>query len=251
MLVKPGEKVPADGEVVEGRDSRQRVHAHRRVPAGREGQPGAEVIGGSVNGEGSLVVEIRKTGRDSYLSQVIELVRQAQESKSRTQDLADRAALVAHDHRAGRRRLTFVRLAGAGRARALAFALERAVTVMVIACPHALGLAMPLVVAVSTAAVGPRTGLLIRDRTAFESARNIQAVIFDKTGTLTEGRFGVTDIVSLVGSRGRSGRCCGTRPRSRRTPSTPSPGASSAPADRDLSRWRISGPSPAGAPKAA
>ena len=136
-------------------------------------------------------MEIRKTGKDSYLSQVIDLVRQAQESHSRTQDLANRAALWLTLIAIGVGALTlFVWLAFAGKP--FAFALERMVTVMITACPHALGLAVPLVVAVSTA-ISARNGLLIRDRAAFERARKIQAIIFDKTGTLTEGRFGVTD----------------------------------------------------------
>jgi Cu2+-exporting ATPase len=158
---------------------------------------GDTVIGGSVNGEGSMTVEVQKTGGDSYLSRVIELVRQAQESKSRTQDLANRAALWLTVFALGAGSLTlFIWLAFGGRS--FAFALERMVTVMVIACPHALGLAVPLVVAISTA-LSARNGLLIRNRAAFEQARKIQAVIFDKTGTLTEGRFGVTDTLVLGG----------------------------------------------------
>jgi Cu2+-exporting ATPase len=158
-------------------------------------QVGAKVIGGAINGEGSIAVEVRNTGEDSYLSQMVALVREAQESRSKTQDLANRAA----------RWLTFIAI-GAGTItiflwlfalnQDFVFALERMVTVMVITCPHALGLAVPLVVAVSTA-ISARNGLLIRDRAAFERARNIQAIVFDKTGTLTEGKFGVTDVVAL------------------------------------------------------
>jgi Cu2+-exporting ATPase len=196
VLVKPGEKVPADGDVIDGESSVNEAMLtgeSRPVPKGR----GAKVIGGSVNGEGSLSVEIRKTGRDSYLAQVIELVRQAQESRSRTQDLSNRAALWLTLIAIGVGSLTlFAWLAFSGKG--LAFALERMVAVMVITCPHALGLAVPLVVAVSTA-ISARNGLLIRDRVAFERARNIQAVIFDKTGTLTEGRFGVTDTLTFGG----------------------------------------------------
>jgi Cu2+-exporting ATPase len=201
VLVRPGEKVPADGEVREGRSSlNQAMLTGESQPV--DVQAGAAVVGGAVNGEGSLVMEIRKTGRDSYLSQVIQLVREAQASKSRTQDLAGRAALW----------LTVVALAGGGltlfawlalAGRELSFALERAVTVMVIACPHALGLAIPLVVAVSTAQ-SARRGLLIRNRTAFEKARHIGAVIFDKTGTLTEGRFAVPDTLLLDGAVDRA-----------------------------------------------
>ena len=194
VLVKPGEKVPADGTVLEGEtfvNEAMLTGESRPVAKGA----GAAVIGGSINGEGSVVIEIRKTGKDSYLSQVIELVRQAQESRSRTQDLANRAALWLTLIAIGAGASTLVAwLAFAGKP--LAFALERMVTVMITACPHALGLAAPLVVAVSTA-ISAKNGLLIRDRAAFERARKIQAIIFDKTGTLTEGRFGVTDTLVL------------------------------------------------------
>jgi Cu2+-exporting ATPase len=194
VVVKPGEKIPADGGVIEGETS-----VNEAMLTG-ESQPvykkaGAYVIGGSVNGDGSVTVEVKKTGKDSYLSRVIDLVKQAQESKSRTQDLANRAAQW----------LTIIALAGGAITLVLwltlsdlgvAFGIERMVTVMVIACPHALGVAIPLVVAVSTA-ISAKNGLLIRDRTAFEQARNIQAMIFDKTGTLTEGKFGVTDVIAF------------------------------------------------------
>ncbi len=194
VLVRPGEKVPADGGVVEGQTSvNEAMLTGESRPVSKS--VGAKVIGGSINEEGSLTVEVTKTGGDSFLSQVIDLVRGAQESKSRTQDLANRAALW----------LTVIALVGGAVTllawfallnRDFAFALERTVTVMVITCPHALGLAVPLVVAVSTA-ISAREGLLIRDRAAFERARNIQAIIFDKTGTLTEGRFGITDVLTL------------------------------------------------------
>jgi Cu2+-exporting ATPase len=192
VLVKPGEKIPADGEVVDGETSvNESMLTGESVPVSKI--KGAKVIGGSVNGEGSITAEVKKTGKDSYLSQVIELVRQAQESKSRTQDLANRAAVWLTIVALGGGAITiFVWLAIAQKD--FAFALERTVTVMVIACPHALGLAVPLVVAVSTA-LSASNGLLIRDRAAFEKARNIQAIIFDKTGTLTEGKFGVTDSI--------------------------------------------------------
>lgn len=190
VLIKPGEKIPADGEVVQGQTSvNESMLTGESVPVSKK--TGSQVIGGSINGEGSITVEVQKTGAESFLSQVIDLVRQAQESKSRTQDLANRAALWLTLVALGGGALTiFVWLVVLGRP--FDFALERMVTVMVIACPHALGLAVPLVVAVSTA-LSAKNGLLIRDRTAFETARNLQAVIFDKTGTLTEGRFGVTD----------------------------------------------------------
>ncbi|MGZ5563232.1 MAG: heavy metal translocating P-type ATPase [Halobacteriota archaeon] len=191
VVVKPGEKVPADGEVVEGETSiNESMLTGESRPVAKKLR--ATVIGGAVNGEGAITVQVKKTGKDSFLSQVIYLVKQAQESKSRTQDLADRAALA----------LVIIALTSGGITflvwqllikASVDFGLERAVTVMVIACPHALGLAIPLVVAISTA-LGAQNGLLIRNRAAFEQARNIQAIIFDKTGTLTEGRFGVTDV---------------------------------------------------------
>jgi P-type Cu2+ transporter len=160
-----------------------------------EKQEGSKVIGGSINGEGSLTAEVQKTGRDSFLSHIIGLVEEAQQSKSKSQDLANRAApwltIIALSSGAV---TLFIWLALVNRD--FAFSLERTVTVMVITCPHALGLAVPLVVAVSTA-LSAKNGLLIRDRAAFERGRNIQAVIFDKTGTLTRGEFGVTDSVVL------------------------------------------------------
>ena len=195
VLVKPGERIPTDGLVVAGRTSvNQAMLTGESQPV--EKREGDEVIGGAVNGEGAITVEVRRTGADTYLSQVIELVRKAQETRSRTQDLADRAALWLTLIAIGGGALTLVAWLGAGRE--FSFALERMVTVMVITCPHALGLAVPLVVAVSTA-LSARQGLLIRDRSAFERARELDAVVFDKTGTLTEGRFGVTDILPFEG----------------------------------------------------
>lgn len=192
VIVKPGEKIPADGIVIEGVTSvNESMLTGESKPVLKE--KNLAVIGGSVNGEGSITIQVKKTGKDSFLSQVIELVKQAQESKSKTQDLANRAAQW----------LTFVALGGGAITlfiwlvfsnESLAFAIERMVTVMVISCPHALGLAVPLVVAISTA-IAASNGLLIRNRTAFEEARKINAIVFDKTGTLTEGRFGVTDVL--------------------------------------------------------
>jgi Cu2+-exporting ATPase len=199
VLIKPGEKVPVDGDVVEGQTSvNEAMLTGESKPVTKK--VGVKVIGGSINGEGSITVEVKKSSKDSFLSQVIELVRQAQESKSKTQDLANRAALW----------LTIVGL-GAGAITIFiwlavmhmdfAFALERMVTVMVITCPHALGLAVPLVVAVSTA-LAAGNGLLIRNRAAFEKGRNIQAIIFDKTGTLTQGKFGITDTITFSSDMG-------------------------------------------------
>lgn len=195
VLVKPGEKIPVDGVIVEGRSAiDESMLTGESIPVEKE--DGDTVIGGSVNKEGSLVVEVEKTGEDSYLSQVITMVKEAQESKSRTQDLTNRAA-----------KWLFYLALTAGFATLFAWlalgysfdiAIERMVTVMVITCPHALGLAAPLVVAVSTS-ISAKQGLLIRNRADFEGARNLNAVVFDKTGTLTKGEFGVTDIIASNG----------------------------------------------------
>jgi Cu2+-exporting ATPase len=194
VLVKPGEKVPVDGVVTRGGTSvNESMLTGESLPVSKK--DGDAVIGGSINGEGSIDVEVRKTGKDTYLSQVIELVRSAQSSRSKTQDLANRAALVLTIIALSVGILTLTAWTYFGSP--FVFALERAVTVMVIACPHALGLAIPLVVAVSTS-LAANSGLLIRDRQAFERAKDLQAIIFDKTGTLTEGKFGVTDIVPLT-----------------------------------------------------
>jgi P-type Cu2+ transporter len=194
ILIKPGEKVPVDGEVLGGESSvNEAMLTGESKPV--EKTVGAKLIGGAVNGEGSLTAEVQKTGKDSFLSQMIALVEEAQQSKSRSQNLADRAAFW----------LTIIALSCGTVTliiwleiinRDFAFSLERMVTVMVITCPHALGLAVPLVVAVSTA-LSAKNGLLIRDRASFERGRNIQAIIFDKTGTLTKGEFGVTDTVTF------------------------------------------------------
>ena len=199
VLVKPGEKVPVDGTVVEGTSSiNESMLTGESKPVTKK--PGNEVIGGSINGEAAFVVKVEKTGKDTYLNQVVELVRKAQESKSKTQDLANRAAMYLTIIALTMGTLIFIFWIFFGKE--LVFALERAVTVMVITCPHALGLAIPLVVAVSTS-IAAKSGLLIRNRQAFEKARNNQDLIFDKTGTLTEGRFGVTDIVSLSGEESK------------------------------------------------
>jgi Cu2+-exporting ATPase len=193
VLVKPGEKVPVDGRVESGASSvNEAMLTGESRPVDKK--PGDAVIGGAINGEGALTVVIEKVGGDTYLAQVIDMVRHAQESRSKTQALADRAAfwLTIIALSAGTLTLVVWLLLGKG----LAFALERTVTVMVTTCPHALGLAIPLVVSVSTALLA-QNGLLLRNRTAFEQARNLQAVVFDKTGTLTTGSFGVTDVVPL------------------------------------------------------
>lgn len=193
VLVKPGEKIPADGFILEGETSiNEAMLTGESKPVYKK--PGDHVIGGSINLEGAVKVHIHKTGKDTYLSQLIELVQQAQESKSKTQGLANKAAfwLTIIAILTGSLTLTAWLLAGEG----FAFSIERMVTVMVIACPHALGLAIPLVVAVSTSISATR-GVLVRNREAFERVKDVNVVVFDKTGTLTKGKFGVTDIVSL------------------------------------------------------
>ena len=196
VVIRPGAKVPVDGTITEGISSfNEAMLTGESKPITR--RAGETVIGSAVNGEGAVTIEVKATGEATYLSQVIAMVKAAQNSRSRTQDLATRAATV----------LTWVAITvGLGSfaywlwaGESVTFALERMVTVMVIACPHALGLAVPLVVAVSTS-LAAKNGLLIRDRAAFERARDLNAVVFDKTGTLTEGRFGVSDIVTLNGS---------------------------------------------------
>jgi Cu2+-exporting ATPase len=194
LLVKPGERVPADGVIIKGQTSAdESMLTGESQPAAK--QKGDTVIGGAINGEGAIVIKVQHTGSESFLSGVIKLVQDAQASKSRTQDIANRAALW----------LTVVALSVSGltlvwwtffTAHGLAFAIERAVTVLVISCPHALGLAVPLVVAVSTS-IAAANGLLIRDRAAFEGARRTQAIVFDKTGTLTKGEFGITAILAF------------------------------------------------------
>lgn len=193
VLVRPGEKVPSDGVILKGSSYiDESMLTGESVPVGKE--KGDKVIGGSVNGDGSIEVQVEGTGEDSYLSKVINLVRDAQATKSKTQRLADKAAfwLTIISISIGFTTLVVWLSLGA----TPTFAIERMVTVMVITCPHALGLAIPLVVAISTSR-SAKNGLLIRNRTAFEASRKITTVVFDKTGTLTEGAFAVNKIQSL------------------------------------------------------
>ncbi|MFC3165766.1 copper-translocating P-type ATPase [Ciceribacter thiooxidans] len=193
VLVRPGAKVPTDGVIIKGRTSLdESMLTGESKPVERT--EGDEVIGGAVNGEGAITIEIRTTGSETYLAQVIEMVRRAQESRSRSQNLADTGANILTYTAIATGTVTLVVWLSLGAP--FEFAIARAVTVLVIACPHALGLAVPLVVAVSTR-LSATTGLLIRDRASFERARNLDAVIFDKTGTLTEGRFGVSEVIPL------------------------------------------------------
>jgi Cu2+-exporting ATPase len=196
VQVRPGEKIPVDGDVLYGES-----HVNESMVTG-ESRPvrkakDDKVIGGTINGNGSLIVVVRQVGEDAYLSKVINMVRDAQSKKSKTQNLADRIAFW----------LTIIALTiGFGTlatwlalGKPFVFALERMATVMVITCPHALGLAVPLVVAISTS-ISAQRGLLIRNRTAFENSRKITLLAFDKTGTLTRGNFGVTRYGALDGS---------------------------------------------------
>ncbi|MGC9348605.1 MAG: heavy metal translocating P-type ATPase [Anaerolineae bacterium] len=195
VLVRPGGSVPADGEIVEGESSvNQAMITGESQPVPKS--PGDEVIGGTINGDGSLRVRVTATGEETALAGIMRLVDEAQESKSDTQLLADRAAgwlfYVA---------LSVAALSAIGWtiARGLDLVvLQRTVTVLVIACPHALGLAIPLVVAISTA-LGARNGILVRDRLALEAAREVDVIMFDKTGTLTQGAFGVVDMTTVDG----------------------------------------------------
>jgi len=193
ILIKPGEKVPVDGTVTEGESYlNESMLTGESKPVKKE--KGSKVIGGAINGNGSLTVAVSSRGEDSYLNKVVKLVEEAQKVKSRTQNFADRAAKI----------LTFVALGGGiitlvvwlALGFPFVFALERMVTVMVISCPHALGLAVPLVVAISTS-VSAQKGLLIRNRTAFENARLITTILFDKTGTLTKGSHELQEMNTL------------------------------------------------------
>ena len=195
VLVRPGEPFPADGEVVEGTTSaNESFLTGESRPVTK--QPGDEVLAGAINGEGAVTVRITRIGEATAVSQMMRLVEEAQASRSRYQDLADRAAFV----------LTLVALTvsiptfaawtvlGAG----VTFALARTVTVLVITCPHALGLAIPLVT-VNATGLAAQNGILVRDRKAFDRGRDIRIVAFDKTGTLTEGRFGLDALTVAPG----------------------------------------------------
>jgi Cu2+-exporting ATPase len=193
VLVRPGEKIPSDGTVTEGESYvNEALLTGESKPVHKEMND--EVIGGAINGDGVLRTRIEKTGEETYLSQVIKLVRQAQESRSRTQDLANRASALLFYIAVAVGVITYIVWFSIGNTE---FALTRTVTVLVIACPHALGLAIPLVVALSTS-ITAKSGILIRDRKAFEMVKDVNAVVFDKTGTLTMGQFGVSDVVSYI-----------------------------------------------------
>jgi len=195
FLVRPGASVPADGEVVDGHSNvNEAMITGESAPVHK--MAGSKIIAGTINGDGSLRARVTATGSETALAGIMRLVEQAQQSKSRTQVLADKAAGW----------LFYIALAAAV-ITAIAWTLadtfnievlNRVVTVLVIACPHALGLAIPLVVAITTA-MGARNGILVRNRLALEAAREIDVVIFDKTGTLTQGQFGVVDMATMEG----------------------------------------------------
>jgi Cu2+-exporting ATPase len=193
VLIKPGEKIPSDGIIFEGETNiNESMVTGESKPVYKSKDD--EVIGGSINTDGSIKVKISKTGEDTYLYQVVEMVKKSQNSKSKAQNFADKAAfwLTIIALTTGFITLTTWLLIG----KDFVFSLERMVTVMIITCPHALGLAVPLVIANSTS-LAAKNGVIIRKRTQYEDARKVNAVVFDKTGTLTEGAFEVGEIISL------------------------------------------------------
>jgi Cu2+-exporting ATPase len=196
VLVRPGERIPADGVVGQGSSAvnESMITGESRPVEKREG---AKVIAGTINGTGSLRVQVTGTGERTALARIMRLVEQAQASRSRAQALADRAAFALTVAALGTGLATFIAWLVA-RPGDPAFAIERFVAVLVIACPHALGLAIPLVIAISTT-LAAQSGLLVRNRRGLEEARNLNVVVFDKTGTLTKGEFGVVEIATADG----------------------------------------------------
>ncbi len=193
VFVRPGGRIPADGTILEGRsDVNESMITGESQPVKKVAE--SDVIAGTINGEGSLKIRVTKIGERTFLAGVMRLVREAQASKSRLQILSDRAAFYLTAIAIGIGGLTFVlwMLAGAG----FSFALERLVAVLVIACPHALGLAVPLVASISTT-LAARHGFLVRQRLALEMARKVNVVLFDKTGTLTRGAYGITRVWNI------------------------------------------------------
>ena len=194
VVVRPGEKIPVDGVITDGQSTvNESMVTGESKPVSKEKD--SQVIGGTINGNGSLTIEVEQVGENAYLNKVVNMVRDAQSVKSKSQNLADKIAFW----------LTIVALSVGFATLAawlfigkeFSFAMERMASVMVITCPHALGLAVPLVVAISTS-VSAQRGLLIRNRTAFENSRKITTMVFDKTGTLTKGNFGVTRFGSFM-----------------------------------------------------
>jgi P-type Cu2+ transporter len=191
ILIRPGEQVPIDGEVIEGTSSvNEAFLTGESRPVVKKTSD--EVVAGAVNGEGALTIKVIRTGDKTTLSQIMRLVAEAQASKSQYQTLADRLAYWLTLTAIGVSTLTFIVWLSIGTG-GLTFAINRAVTVLVITCPHALGLAIPLVT-INATAMAAKNGILVRNRSAFERARGIKTIAFDKTGTLTEGKFGVKKI---------------------------------------------------------
>ncbi|NIA11356.1 MAG: cadmium-translocating P-type ATPase [Nitrospiraceae bacterium] len=195
ILVRPGEQAPVDGEIVEGESSlNEAMVTGESNPVSK--QAGDQVIGGTINGEGALKVRATKVGEDTALAQIVRLVREAQASKPPIQRLADRAAHWLTIIAVGAGLATFLFWFFPGN-QPFVFALTLSITVLVIACPHALGLAIPVVTTISTT-LGAKNGMLVRNAHAVEVARKITTVVFDKTGTLTRGEFGVTEVIPLA-----------------------------------------------------
>lgn len=198
VLVKPGEKIPVDGEIVDGESSvSEAMLTGESRPIAKK--VGDEVVGGSLNQDGSLTVEVSKTGTNTAIAQIMKLVREAQASKPNVQYLADQAATVLFYIAVAAGALSFIFWFFVSPQGAI-FAATVAVAAIVVACPHALGLAIPTVTSITTT-VGAKNGILIKDMKGFEIARKLNYVIFDKTGTLTKGEFGVTDILLSKASR--------------------------------------------------
>jgi Cu2+-exporting ATPase len=196
VIVRPGARVPVDGEVVDGESEvDESLLTGESAPVAAT--VGSNVVAGSVNGSGSLTVRVTKLGDDTALAGIGRLVAEAQASRSGAQLLADRAAGILFYVALGTAALTLIAWFFL-KPDDPAFIVERVVTVLVIACPHALGLAIPLVIALSTG-IGARRGILVRDRAALEDARNVDVVLFDKTGTLTSGRQGLVSVTAAPG----------------------------------------------------
>ncbi len=194
LLIRPGDKVPIDGVVIEGETSiNESMITGESKPVSKK--QGDSVIGGTINESGSIKIKVLKTGEDTALSQIIKLIKTAQESKPRSQKLADRAAHYLTLTAIIIGVLTFLFWAGFTEL-GIVFALTLTISVLVITCPHALGLAIPTVTSISTT-LAAKNGMLVKDMGAMERARDLEYVIFDKTGTLTEGNFGVSDIIVL------------------------------------------------------
>ena len=192
VLVRPGSGIPADGVVIEGESAvTESMITGESAPVVKT--PGSEVVGGTINGTGSLRVRLTRVGADTALAGMMRLVEQAQNSRSRAQALADRAAFALTIVAVLSAVITSIAWLAAGEP--LSFAIERVVTVLVISCPHALGLAIPLVVAISTT-IGAKNGLLVRDRRGLEEARNLDTILMDKTGTLTRAEFRVVELTT-------------------------------------------------------